>query len=75
MSYAHVSSSSIELLPVLSTAPRTSVALPVEGRAKPSPALRPVRYPAIELAERALYLSLAGGFAVALYGFIGMLHL
>lgn len=76
MSYAHVSSSSLELLPVLSTAPRASAAIRVQVPAKQSAiALRQVRYPVIELAEKALYLCLAVGFSVAVYGFIGLLHL
>jgi hypothetical protein len=76
MSYAHISSSSLELLPVLSSAPRAPAALRVKGRApRSTEALRQVRYPVIELAETAFYLCLAMGFAVAVYGFIGLLHL
>ena len=79
MSYAHISSSSLELLPVLSTlstGPRAPSALRARAPAKQNAAaLRPVRYPVIELAETAFYLCLAVGFAVAVYGFIGLLHL
>ena len=78
MSYAHISSSSLELLPVMSTLPtglRAPAALRVQPAKQNAAALRPVRYPVIELAETAFYLCLAVGFAVAVYGFIGLLHL
>jgi len=76
MSYAHISSSSLELLPVLSSTPRAPAARRVEARARRSAAaLRQVRYPIIAHAETALYLCLALGFAVAVCGFISLFHL
>ncbi len=75
MSYAQVSSSSLELLPVLSNPPRAIAARrPGIGAIRSSAVPRQVRYRVVEHVETALYLAIALGFAVAVYGFIGLFH-
>lgn len=73
MSYAEISTQSFDLLPVLIDLRRhQSAAQPGAGASRTAP--RPRRYQAIERLDSALYLSLAGGFAVMVYGFLSMLH-
>lgn len=75
MSYAQVSSSSLELLPVLSTTPRAIAARrPAISAIRSAAVPRQVRYRIVEHVETALYLAIALGFAVAVYGFIGLIH-
>lgn len=76
MSYADISTSSLELVPSFvssgSVRPRTSRSAVVPAAA---PAQSPARYlgRALPLHEQALYVMLAVNFAVMVYGFIGMI--
>lgn len=75
MSYADISTSSLELFPVLLGSPsagtRTTAAASKAGALVQSRPRSPGR--ALPLHEQALYLMLAVNFAVMVYGFIGMI--
>lgn len=75
MSYAQVSSSSLELLPVLSTTSRAvATRRPGVGVIRSIAVPRQVRHRVVEHVETALYLAIGLGFIVAVYGFIGLFH-
>ena len=75
MSYADISTSSLELFPVFLGSPSASTG--AKAAAPKAVALVPSRPRsrgrALPLHEQALYLMLAVNFAVMVYGFIGMI--
>ncbi len=74
MSYADISTSSLELFPVLLSPPRAGSRVKAAAKAGALPQRRPRgRSTALPLHEQALYLMLAANFAVMVYGFISMI--
>lgn len=74
MSYADISTSSLELFPVLLSSPSAGSRVKVAAKAVALPQHQPrSRSAAVPLHEQALYLMLAVNFAVMVYGFISMI--